>query len=101
MEYKPKTIEDSFDVFEPGIDSISTKYELRGGENETPDNSSLSSYKNDDSSNEPIASEKKKVLFGENCDETSHSTPKVKARKKSTRIEIKLLNDSSKTRRPQ
>ena len=69
MEYKPKTIEDSFDVFEPGIDSISTKYELQGGENETPDNSSLSSYDSDDSSFATIVSEKKKELFGENSND--------------------------------
>ena len=50
MDYKPKSIEKSFDLFEPGIDRVSTKYALKGGENEILENSSLSSCKSDDSS---------------------------------------------------
>ena len=49
MDFKPKQIESSFDFFEPGVESISTKHEAWNGENNEIDNSSISSHESEQS----------------------------------------------------
>ena len=44
VDFKPKKLEVEFDLFEPGIGSLSTKHEARRGENDSLDNSTISTH---------------------------------------------------------
>ena len=49
IDFKQKHLEDEFEVFSPGVESINTRPHLQNGENVKSDNdSSISTYDSDD-----------------------------------------------------
>ena len=93
MDFKPKLIESSFDIFEPGVESVGDKY-IQSWENEDIDNSSISSHESE-ASIEIL--DERSVSVGENQSESSSSNtlPVVTRNKKTNYIEIPSSSSSS------
>lgn len=85
MDYKPKQLEKDFDVFEPGIGSESKQSDSTSGENETIDNSSLSTHDSESTS----------LDSGENSDTSSSISNSTNTSTSQDIIKIETLSSSS------
>ena len=93
MDFKGKTLESEFDLFEPGIDSVKSKDEVNSRENKLIENSSISSASDEDTSSE---SEEEDV--SSQSSSSIDMTPAIMKKKKHDElISVSSSSDSSTT----